>query len=66
MEELKTIKVERDRNKQSNEMGYEVRTNGCIELDKVSNVGKVNATFKPQSIKGCGLFFGVHRVRCQL
>ena len=31
--------------KQSNEMGFEVRMNGCIELDKVSHVGKVNATF---------------------
>jgi len=32
--------------KQSNEMGFEVRMNGCIELDKVSHVGKVNATFQ--------------------
>ena len=31
--------------KQSNEMGFEVRMNRCIELDKVSHVGKVNATF---------------------
>ena len=31
--------------KRSNEMGFGVRMNGCIELDKVSHVGKVNATF---------------------
>jgi len=66
MAELKTIKVERDRNKWSDETRFEVRMNGCIELDKVSHVGKVNATFKPQSITGCGLFFGVRRVGCRL
>ena len=31
--------------KWSNKMGFEVRMNECIELDKVSHVGKVNATF---------------------
>ena len=38
MEKLKMIRFKRDMDKWSDETGFEFRTNGHIELDKVSHV----------------------------